>query len=299
MTHPDDDTLVDLALGDPQGPEPSVARDHVAACVTCQHDVAQFRRAYGLRVRRRPCPCRRGQAGGEAPERIVRVVASPTPALVADQRGDRGAARGRRLGSRRPRAAARCRRPRSAEGAGDAPAVRTADTPDLANDGSEHGPSSAGARVVDAARPTPRSHRVLPWATGMAAAGLVIGLLTGRVLWTEPTPTTVAQVALDTLDTKQQRGEASLVNVGGGMGLKVSTTAPLSAGDGFLEVWLINSDGKRMVAVGVLRGDGPEVFPISRALISEGYVVVDISQEQFDDQPQHSGDSLLRGTLPA
>ena len=51
-----------------------------------------------------------------------------------------------------------------------------------------------------------RGHRVLPWAAGMAAAGLVIGLLTGRVLWTEPTPTTVAQVALDTLDTKQHEG---------------------------------------------------------------------------------------------
>ncbi len=140
---------------------------------------------------------------------------------------------------------------------------------------------------------------MLPWAAGMAAAGLVLGLLTGRVLWSEPMPTTMAQVALDTLDTKQHEGQAALVSTAGGMGLQVSTTTPLAAGDGFLEVWLINSDGKRMVSVGVLRGDGPATFPISQALIREGYVVVDISKEQFDDQPQHSGDSLLRGTLPA
>ena len=37
----------------------------------------------------------------------------------------------------------------------------------------------------------------------------------------------------------------------------------------------------------------------ARTLIDQGYVVVDISKEQFDDKPAHSGDSLLRGQLPA
>ncbi|MEO7752664.1 MAG: anti-sigma factor [Terracoccus sp.] len=291
MTHPDDDTLVDLALGDPQGSEPSSARDHVAACVTCQHDVAQFRRAYGLLspVDAVPAAVTAGEGGGA----VSSGWSPPPPQLwsriseaIAEQPGAED-------GDASVPAPLRAVGASAHDGAGS--------TPDLPHDGGRHGPASVtDTDDVDAARDRRRrSHRVLPWATGMAAAGLVIGLLTGRVLWTEPMPTTVAQVALDTLGTKQQRGEASLVNMGGGMGLKVSTTTPLSPGDGFLEVWLINSDGKRMVAVGVLRGDGPDVFPISRALISEGYVVVDISQEQFDDQPQHSGDSLLRGTLPA
>ncbi len=34
-------------------------------------------------------------------------------------------------------------------------------------------------------------------------------------------------------------------------------------------------------------------------IIDQGYVIVDISKEQFDDKPAHSGDSLLRGQLPA
>jgi Fe-S-cluster formation regulator IscX/YfhJ len=54
-----------------------------------------------------------------------------------------------------------------------------------------------------------------------------------------------------------------------------------------------------MVSIGVLPSDATEKrFPIPQALIDQGYVIVDISRENFDDQPQHSGDSLLRGTLP-
>ena len=68
--------------------------------------------------------------------------------------------------------------------------------------------------------------------------------------------------------------------------------------NGYIEVWLINRDGKRMVSVGVLGWPGaPGSFSISRKLLDEGYVVVDISQEQFDGHPEHSGQSLVRGTL--
>ena len=140
----------------------------------------------------------------------------------------------------------------------------------------------------------------MPWAAGMAAAGLAVGLLGGRALWRDSAPapaTTIAQAQLDTLDTKQPRGEASVVRAGGGINLKITTTAPLDAGNGFLEVWLINNDGKRMVSVGVLRSGSTEQLPITQALIDQGYVIVDVSREAFDDKPQHSGDSLVRGTL--
>ncbi|MGO4602380.1 hypothetical protein [Terrabacter sp. 2YAF2] len=40
-------------------------------------------------------------------------------------------------------------------------------------------------------------------------------------------------------------------------------------------------------------------FPVTQGLIDQGYVIVDISKEQFDDKPAHSGDSLLRRQLPA
>lgn len=63
---------------------------------------------------------------------------------------------------------------------------------------------------------------------------------------------------------------------------------------------LFNSDLKRMVSVGVLPPDTSEKrFPIAADLLTRGYLIVDVSRDAFDDKPQHSGDSLLRGTLPA
>jgi len=56
-------------------------------------------------------------------------------------------------------------------------------------------------------------------------------------------------------------------------------------------------DGRRMASMGVLRGRSPATFPISQALIDQGYTIVDISREGFDNKPQHSDESLARGTL--
>jgi hypothetical protein len=156
----------------------------------------------------------------------------------------------------------------------------------------------------EAATPVLRLHQrrralPLPWGAGLAAAGIAIGLLTGRALWQEPPPpavTTVATAELDTLDTQRRLGDATLLRTDAGVDLRVATS-PLDPGAGFLEVWLINTDGKRMVSVGVLRGEGAETFPVSQTLLDQGYLIVDISREGFDDRPEHSGDSLARGTL--
>ena len=71
----------------------------------------------------------------------------------------------------------------------------------------------------------------------------------------------------------------------------------MSAGSGYVEVWLINTDGKRMVSLGVMSGT-QGTFPIPPNAIEQGYKIVDLSREQFDDKPQHSGDSVMRRTLP-
>ncbi|MDC5699386.1 anti-sigma factor [Intrasporangium calvum] len=161
-------------------------------------------------------------------------------------------------------------------------------------------PAPVAAGVTDVDFPRARRPRVWPWAAGMAAAGLALGLLTGRALWSESPPpaTTVAQAELDTLDTQQRMGEALVVRTDSGVDLRVATATTLDAADGYLEVWLINSDGKRMVSVGVLDA-ASGTFPISQTLLDQGYVVVDISREPFDDRPEHSGDSLARGALPS
>jgi hypothetical protein len=140
----------------------------------------------------------------------------------------------------------------------------------------------------------------LAWVAGAAAAGLVVGVAGARLLDGDApasAPVTVASTDLGTLDTGQVKGTADVVRQDDRLDLAVRTE-PIDAGDGYLEVWLINEDLERMVSIGVLRPDAPEqTFAIAQDLIDQGYVIVDISREGFDTAPQHSGDSVVRGTL--
>ncbi len=168
-------------------------------------------------------------------------------------------------------------------------------------------PATLQAAVLAAARgdtPAPRPRRWLLVAAAAAIgvlAGVVGGVLGGRLLWpapVQPAPEVVlASTRLDTLDTGVQEGTATLVQTAGGaIELRVAT-APVTPGNGYVEVWLINTDGKRMVSVGVLANGTSGTFPVARGLIDAGYLIVDISREGLDDKPQHSGDSVVRGQL--
>jgi hypothetical protein len=180
----------------------------------------------------------------------------------------------------------------------DEPAHATAPAP---------GASALGASAPEAsddlarARAARTGRRRVPWAwvAGAAAAGLVVGAVGAGLVIAErePAPVVVARTTLDTLDTKQARGTADVVRQQGQLDLDLDTAA-LDPGSGYFEVWLINKDLKRMVSVGVLRPqEGHQRFAIDQALIDQGYVIVDVSREGFDDRPEHSGDSVVRGTL--
>ena len=51
------------------------------------------------------------------------------------------------------------------------------------------------------------------------------------------------------------------------------------------------------VLLGVFAADSIGRFSIDEALIEGGYLIVDLSNEQFDDEPRHSGDTIMRGEL--
>lgn len=180
------------------------------------------------------------------------------------------------------------------------------------DDGNAEPPEADAQAPIPLARTRSRRRpsRSLTWLVGVAAAGAIAGLLAGRALWAGPTqldpPVAVSETGLQTLDTAQVVGAASVVRENGhlDLSLDLKTQSLSPPGNGYLEVWLINRDGRRMVAVGVL--DAPQgqsgqttlaMFPISQSLLDAGYVVVDVSREAFDDDPTHSGDSLARGTL--
>ncbi|MCW2736722.1 anti-sigma factor [Nocardioides sp.] len=158
-----------------------------------------------------------------------------------------------------------------------------------------------------AATPEASRSRVPVWAAGLAAGiALVVGLGLGRLtaddesVTPEAQPTdagaVVAAADLTALDSDADRGVARAVREDDMVTLRVSARE-LGDEDGFHEVWLINVDGTRMVALGVLAEGDTGEFQVPRGLIEEGYRIVDISVEPDDGDPTHSGVSLARGEL--
>lgn len=142
------------------------------------------------------------------------------------------------------------------------------------------------------------------WAgRALLAAACLVGVALGSigtVAWTNraPTGTMLAAAELTPLDSGVRLGQADLIAIDGHVDLRLQLS-PVDPGSGFLEVWLINKDLKRMVSIGIIPpGSTQTELRVTRQLIDQGYTVVDVSREAFDDKPQHSGDSLARGALP-
>lgn len=189
---------------------------------------------------------------------------------------------------------------RGTEGAPDAPiALQVADLSRV-----QHR-DELGDEPHDEPRDELRARRRVPaWAAGLAAGiALVAGLGLGRLTAADdPAPTpeaseaVVAAADLTALDSQAGRGVASAVRKDDTLTLRVQARE-LGDDDGFHEVWLINVDGTRMVALGVLADGDAGEFQVPRGLLDEGYRIVDISVEPEDGDPTHSGVSLARGEL--
>ena len=109
-------------------------------------------------------------------------------------------------------------------------------------------------------------------------------------------PPVTATADLRPVNGGELLGEAKLLKSGERTELQVdapSQTVPA----GYLEVWLLNEDGTRMISIGVLDDGDTHLFAVPEAAVDNGYVIVDISREQFDDDSTHSGDSTMRGRL--
>lgn len=257
MKHPDEQTLVDLALGEPVDAEVAA---HAEACPQCGSELSTLREVLAT--------------VGAPPPVLVPAPASVWDAVTAEiEREDE-----------------------------QTPSYRSGSPGRVPDDPA--GRLTASGRPVDLAdRREQRRRRSLPlgWVAGAAAAGLVIGGVGTRLLTREEpaaAAVTVASTTLDTLDTQQVRGSADVVRHAGRTDLAVRTDPLDAPTGGYLEVWLINEDLQRMVSVGVLRpGAADQTFAIPQELLDQGYVIVDISREGFDASPEHSGDSLVRGTL--
>lgn len=278
MEHLHEDQLLDLLGTDPI---PADAGTHLAECADCRRTVDELRTITG-QLKTAPVTLERPDPA--VWQRILHEVDEPTERDTTPDT-DRG----------------RERDTNPVSESGTDP-VSERDTTEGTGEGTAEG-TAEGTEPPRRLRSTPSASSTsgrLKWLLAVAAA-LVLGAVVGRISAGSddaPRTTVLARAQLDTLTRDQQRlGTASLTRTGDTTSVKVAMDSLPSRGR-IVEVWLINKDGKRMVSVGFLDGTGPQTFAIDPRLLDEGYVIVDVSREPLDGNPAHSGDSIVRGTLP-
>lgn len=150
-----------------------------------------------------------------------------------------------------------------------------------------------------------RRRRPLPWLPVVAAAclGLVVG---GGATYaamnseTQPSsPAVIASAALDPLEGSTATGTVEVVQTSDGPQVLVDVSGLQKNADGFYEVWLLDREAQKLIALGVLDSSDKGVFTMPPGVSMSDFPVVDVSFEPQDGDPNHSKQSLVRGTLPA
>ncbi|MET0729269.1 MAG: anti-sigma factor [Acidimicrobiales bacterium] len=169
--------------------------------------------------------------------------------------------------------------------------IAAATAPPVASTAAEEAPTVRSL----AERSSPRHGGPAPWVLLVAASVALIAGLAAVIMTSveDDDANVLASSALERLGDAGD-GQAELVDRDGSLELRVETSG-LDAGDGFLEVWLIDPDVTRLVSLGPLRSDG--VYNLPPGLDPESFPIVDVSVEPIDGDPTHSGDSVLRGQL--
>ena len=145
-----------------------------------------------------------------------------------------------------------------------------------------------------------------PWwqrPAAAAAAALLVGA--GAALGIQhyrsaPPPTVIGRFALRPLaqfpQWKDAGGSAVMERSASGQSLKVTLRAPDR--HGFYEVWLLATDGVKMISLGDLDPGRVGTFTLPPGVDLHFYNRVDVSLQPFNGNPVHSASSVVRGTLP-
>ena len=183
------------------------------------------------------------------------------------------------------------------------------------NGQSKHGPLERDDRdVVEAdrgtdeapvpLRPVRRWRRSLVGVAAAAVVGLGLGVGIGVGVGGsggEPEPTPVVQLGPVGFADPSASGTAAMVDRDGDQRMVVELRGVTNlAGGDYLEAWLMDSGGSRLLPLGALARHGEEFrgeFTIPAGLPAGEFDRVDVSAERFDGDPGHSTVSLLRGDL--
>jgi anti-sigma factor RsiW len=136
----------------------------------------------------------------------------------------------------------------------------------------------------------------------LVAAAVVAGAVVGggavALLQDRDGGEAVEAVALDPLEGNKASGEAAVVvQDDGSRVLKLDLDAP-ALDDSYYEIWLIDRSVVGMYPLGVVR-PGTQTVELPAGLDLAQFPLVDVSVEQLDGDPAHSGVSVARGELPS
>jgi hypothetical protein len=263
MSHCDETTLALAALGEDI---PSDEAAHLHSCAQCTADVAELVEVVTL--------------GREAPAELPEVP-DHVWAGIRQELSLVGAP----------------------DGSDAHPNVRTLTQPDLPHSTPPAGTGDSNVIPLDR-----RRSRGPLWgvAAVAAAAGAIVG---GAVVWSAvdrgtgstggPNEQFVAQAVLAPLtDTVSAPGKATVLDSADGEVVRVDARS-LPANDGFYEVWLLDAEATKLVALGALPAGSIGTFTVPPGLSIADFPLVDISLESYDGDPSHSKNSLMRGELQA
>ena len=101
---------------------------------------------------------------------------------------------------------------------------------------------------------------------------------------------------LDNPGAVEAAGVAEIVAGGESEQLRVDLSAP-DLDDGYYEVWLLEPNAQEMFSIGVLRSGTTTTLDLPPGIDLDAFPIVDVSVEQLDGDPTHSGVSVARGEL--
>ncbi|WP_165063258.1 anti-sigma factor [Marisediminicola senii] len=299
MTHSDPDVLAMKAMGE------SIPADdelHIEQCASCASELRSLLRVADL--------ARSGTPGEQlaAPDDSVWRRISATLSFPSDVVPRSVAAR---ASGEEVDAAASTTPPVAVDLAPDprlaAPATTAATT--AAPEAAQRHDTEAGTTPTAAAGPVPlhdpqrrprrasRRSRV-PYLLAAAAAAVIVGGTAAVIVSQLPaSPDVLAEAPLEPLpDWSGSTGDALLEQSADGPREVVVTLDAPEADGAYREVWLIAPDLSGLISIGVLSGTEGR-FVVPDGIDIADYPIVDVSAEPLDGNPEHSGDSIVRGSL--
>ena len=135
----------------------------------------------------------------------------------------------------------------------------------------------------------------------IAAATLLMVGVAAAVVFSQPDESSGEQLAAAVMTDADlpvattETATARVVCDGDECAVDVSLTGLPDAGDGDLELWVINGDVTDMHSLGLVTESGS--YPLPAGVTPDDFPIVDISVEPRDGVEAHSGQSVLRGVF--